>query len=276
MRAVLITGASQGIGEAIALRLDGLGFHVFAGVRSDAAGQALRRKGSPSLTPLQLDVTEPQSIASTVATVESRGPYEFVGLVNNAAVSTPGPLEFMPLDDVREQLDVNLFGPLAVTQAILPLIRQAGAGRIVNISSINGKLAQRYIGAYSASKFALEGLSDALRQELRPWGIRVVVVEPGAIETLIFQTSRQRGRALAQRLPPQARELYGDVINALLHRPGRTPRHALPPHFVARRVAHALTARRPRARYAVGWDVRVALLLQRILPSSLLDWLLAR
>ena len=274
MRAVLITGASQGIGEATALHLDSLGFRVFAGVRSNAAVHALRQQGSPSLTPVVLDVTDPTTISGAIAQVESGGPYEFVGLVNNAAVSTPSPLEFVPLDEVRAQFEVNVFGNLAVTQAILPLIREAGAGRIVNLSSINARLAQRYIGVYSSTKFALEGMSDALRRELRRWKIRVVLVQPGAIETEIFQTARSRGREVAKSMPPHAHDLYGRVIASLLQRKGRPPSHALPPIYVARAIKRALTAKRPRIRYLVGWDMRLGALLDRFLPDRAIDIIL--
>ncbi len=274
MRAVLITGASQGIGEVTALHLDSLGFQVFAGVRSNTAAHALRQQGSPSLTPVVLDVTDPVAIRAAIAHMESGGPYEFVGLVNNAAISTPAPLEFVPLDEVRAQFEVNVFGTLAVTQAVLPLIRQAGAGRIVNISSINARLAQRYIGVYSSTKSALEGLTDALRRELLRWKIKVVLVQPGAIDTDIFQTARMRGREVVKSLPPQAHDLYGRVIEALLQRTGRSPSHALPPVYVARAIERALTAKRPRIRYLVGWDMRLGALLAWLLPDHAIDLIL--
>lgn len=274
MRAVLITGASQGIGEATALHLDSLGFRVFAGVRSSTAAHALKQLGSPSLTPVKLDVTDTATINAAIATVESAGPYEFLGLVNNAAVSTPSPLEFVPLDEVRAQFEVNVFGTLAVTQAMLRLIRNAGSGRIVNVSSINARLARRYIGVYSSTKFALEGMSDALRRELRRWKIRVVLVQPGAIETEIFQTSSGRGREVAKSLPRRAHDLYGRVIEALLARRGRAPAHSLPPIYVARAIERALTAKRPRLRYLVGWDMRLAAVLNTILPGRLIDLIL--
>jgi len=274
MRAVLITGASQGIGEATALHLDALGFRVFAGVRSATAAHALRQQGSPSLTPVVLDVTDPATIRAAVAHVESGGPYDFIGLVNNAAVSTPGPLEFVPLDEVRAQFEVNVFGTLAVTQAVLPLIRAAGTGRIVNISSINARLAQRYLGVYSSTKFALEGMTDALRRELRRWKIKVVLVQPGAIDTDIFQTARVRGREVAKSLPPQAHDLYGRVIEALLQRAGRPPTHALPPVYVARAIKRALTTKHPRTRYRVGWDMRLGAFLHAVLPDRAVDLIL--
>jgi NAD(P)-dependent dehydrogenase (short-subunit alcohol dehydrogenase family) len=221
-----------------------------------------------------LDVTDPTTIGAAIAQVEAGGPYEFVGLVNNAAVSTPSPLEFVPLDEVRAQFEVNVFGNLAVTQAILPLIRNAHAGRIVNVSSINARLAQRYIGVYSSTKFALEGLSDALRRELRRWKIRVILIQPGAIETEIFQTARTRGREVAKLMPPRARDLYGQVIESLLQRKGSPPSHALPPIYVARAIERALTAKRPRLRYLVGWDMRLGSLLDRLLPDRAIDIIL--
>lgn len=274
MRAVLITGASQGIGEATALHLDALGYRVFAGVRSDTDGHALRRKGSPSLTPVILDVTDPVSITSATSALRTGGPYEFVALVNNAAVSTPSPLEFVPLNEVRAQYEVNVFGALAVTQAVLPIIRETGAGRIINVSSVNARLAQRYIGVYSSSKSALEGMSDALRRELKPWSIAVALIQPGAIETKIFQTARARGKEIAQQLPEAATALYGRVMTALLHKQGRAPRHALPPIYVARAIERALEAKRPSTRYQVGWDMRLASILQWLLPDRVVDLIL--
>jgi NAD(P)-dependent dehydrogenase (short-subunit alcohol dehydrogenase family) len=157
---------------------------------------------------------------------------------------------------------------------MLPLIRKAEAGRIVNVSSINARLARRYLGVYSSTKFALEGMSDALRRELRRWRIPVVLVQPGAIDTEIFRTASARGREVAKALPPQAHDLYGRVLAALLERRGRPPSHALPPIYVARAIERSLTAKRPRLRYLVGWDMRLAALLNAILPQRFIDLIL--
>lgn len=272
-RLVLVTGASTGIGRATALRLDALGFTVFAGVRRPEDGQALERTASPRLQFVVLDVTDPATVAATADRLAAV-PSSFVGIVNNAAISVPGPLEFMPIDDVRRQFDVNFFGAARVTQAVLPVIRAAGRGRIVNVSSINARLAQPWIGAYSASKWAMEGWSDALRRELRPWKIPVSLVQPGAVATPIFERSRAGGRELAASMPARAHELYPDILRALLERPGRAPRHAIPPERVARVIARAVSARRPRTRYLVGRDTRLVALLTAILPARVIDRLI--
>jgi len=275
-RSVVITGASKGIGEATALHLDRLGFHVFAGVRSDEDAVRLQEQASERITPVILDVTDETSIELAAAAVRDSGPHDMLGLVNNAAISAPGPLEFVPLEEFRAQLEVNLVGSLAVTQALLPHIRSATDRRLVNVSSINGRLAWRYIGPYIASKHALEGLSDTFRMELARWNIHVSVVQPGAIDTPIFQTSRERGREVIQEYPERARQLYSGVMYSIMEREGRAPGHALPPERVARVIAKALTARRPKTRYIVGWDARLGIFLRHILPDRAIDWLMER
>jgi NAD(P)-dependent dehydrogenase (short-subunit alcohol dehydrogenase family) len=179
--AVVITGTSTGIGRATAVRLAGMGFRVFAGVRKPADADELAQ--TPGITPLIIDVTDPAIVSAAAETVASQtGSAGLRGLVNNAGITVPGPLEFLPLDDLRRQLEVNVIGPIAVTQAFLPLLRR-GRGRIINIGSIGGKMSMPFLGAYHVSKFGMEALSDSLRQELRPWGIRVSLVEPGGVST---------------------------------------------------------------------------------------------
>lgn len=272
--AVLITGASSGIGQATALHLDRLGFRVFAGVRRDADGSRLRRQASERLTPVLLDVTDPGSIAAARDTVQRLAPDGLAGLVNNAGIVVAAPLEVLPLDRLRQQLEVNVVGVVAVTQAFLPLVR-AARGRIVNVSSINGRVTVPVIGAYAASKHALEAVTDACRLELRRWGIHVVAIQPGAIRTPIWETSRAHAREIAREWNPNAAERYAGVARSI-EQPGRAPGRAVPPDRVARVVAKALTARRPRTRYAVGWDARIGLWLKRLLPDRLLDRLIAR
>src|SRR3990172_7462174 len=214
-RAVVVTGASTGIGEACALRMDKLGWRVFAGVRNEADAQRLRQEASGQLTPIMLDVTDQAQIEAAAKTVgDALGEAGLSGLVNNAGVSVPGPLEFLPIDELRRQLEVNVSGQIAVTQASLPLLRR-GHGRIVNIGSISGKLSTPLMGAYCASKFAMEALTDALRQELRPWGIDVAIVEPGNINTPIWQKGQTYGDEMEKRLPQEALALYRPAINAL-------------------------------------------------------------
>jgi NAD(P)-dependent dehydrogenase (short-subunit alcohol dehydrogenase family) len=273
---VIITGASKGIGRATALRLDAAGFRVFAGVRSEADATTLQAAASNRLTPLQLEVVDTAMIAAATEQVPLPAAHELFAVVNNAAISVPGPMEFLPLEDVRAQLEVNLMAPLLVSRAFLSHLRAAADRRVVNVSSINGRIAQKFIGVYSASKFGVEGLSDAMRRELRPWAIKVVVVQPGAIDTPIFETSRQRARAAAQRMPPRAHELYGRVLRTILETKGHAPKHAIPPERVARVIERALTARRPRLRYPVGWDARIASLFNPQLFTRLVDRLLSR
>lgn len=275
-RAVLVTGASSGIGEACALHLDRIGFQVFAGVRRDADGASLRQQASERLTPVILDVTDVASIASAAGRIGGRrdgaGLY---GLVNNAGISVAGPLEFVPLDDVRRQLDVNVTGQLAVTQAMLPLVR-LGHGRIVNIGSVGGKLSTPFVGPYSASKFAMEALSDALRIELRPWRIPVSLVEPGSIATPIWDKGQAAADEMEARLPARARELYGEAIAAVREMARKTAARGIPAGRVAAAVAHALTARRPRTRYPVGVDARIQGVIAGLVPDGLRDAIIAQ
>jgi NAD(P)-dependent dehydrogenase (short-subunit alcohol dehydrogenase family) len=275
-RAVLVTGASTGIGAATATHLDAAGFTVFAGVRRDEDGAALRRRASPRLRPLRLDVTSATEIAAAVDVVTAAvGDAGLAGLVNNAGIAVAAPLELVPLDDLRRQLEVNVVGLVAVTQAFLPLIR-AARGRIVNIGSSSGILAAPLLGPYCASKFAVEALSDSLRRELRPWRIEVVLIEPGDIATPIWERSQAAGRALEARLPPTARELYGEAIDRAHVFAEETARHASPADEVAATVAHALTASRPPTRALVGHGSRPQALLARLLPDRALDVLLER
>lgn len=271
-RAVLVSGASQGIGRACVVALDRLGFRVLAGVRRAADGEALRTQSSDRLLPVLLDVTDAASIAAAARTVEATvGPAGLWGLVNNAGEVYVGPIEYLPPDALRAQFEVNVHGVIALTQACLPLLR-AARGRIVNVSSVNGRIVSPFAGAYAASKFALEALSDALRMELSRAGVRVVVVQPGAVRTAIWRASRERAIALANRYPPEAHRHYGRILQRLAE--VRVPSYACPPERVAMVVARALTRRRPRTRYRVGWDARLGTLLARLLPGRVLDRLL--
>lgn len=275
IKTILITGASKGIGRATALHLDAQGFRVFAGVRSEEDARSLREAASEQLAPLMLDVTHQHSIDTAAHTVTQASPQGVAGVVNNAGMVVAGPLEFLPLDRLREQLEVNVVGALGVTQAFMPLIR-AAHGRVVNVSSINGRIVSPFGGPYGASKFALEGLSDALRMELRRWRIPVIVIEPGAIDTPIWETSARRAASIAEELPEEAKRLYGRVMAALAERSSRPPKHAIPAERVARVIARALTARRPKTRYLVGRDARLGAAIARLLPDRIIDWILTK
>ncbi len=276
-RAVVVTGASSGIGEACALRLDGLGFRVFAGVRHQKDADALGRRASNRLVPLMLDVTDTLCVDSAADSVAADiGGTGLAGLVNNAGIAVAGPLEFLPLQELRRQLEVNVVGQIAVTQAFLPLLREGeGGGRVVNVGSISGRIATPLLGAYTASKFAMEGLTDTLRRELRPWGIEVSIVEPGRVATPIWEKSLKAADELLRAVPGRAHELYGSGIEKVRRDALEAARLSRSPENVARAVEHALTAKRPRSRYPVGLDAWLGALLVRILPDPLLDRILS-
>jgi NAD(P)-dependent dehydrogenase (short-subunit alcohol dehydrogenase family) len=275
-RAALVTGASTGIGAATALRLDAAGWTVFAGVRRDADAEALRGRATRRLQPVILDVTDAAAIASTREMVAAAvGAAGLHGLVNNAGIAVAAPLEYVPLDDLRRQLEVNVVGLVAVTQAFLPLLRRA-RGRVVNIGSTSGFLTPAFMGPYCASKYAVEAISDALRRELRPWGLEVALVQPGDIATPIWEKSSTAGRELEARLSDEARERYGAAIQSMKAYAAETGRKASPAEEVAAVVEDALTARRPRTRYLVGRGATIQSTLARWVPDRTLDGMLEK
>jgi NAD(P)-dependent dehydrogenase (short-subunit alcohol dehydrogenase family) len=275
-RSVLITGASTGIGEACALSLDRQGWRVFAAVRQEEDGRRLQGQASERLHPVLLDVTDGPAIAAAVQVVESAvGPGGLQGLVNNAGIAVGGPLEFISLEQFRWQFEVNVFGLLQVTQMFLPLIR-TGQGRIVNIGSIAGRVASPMVGPYCASKHAVEALTDALRLELAPWGLHVSVVEPGVVATPIWDKGIREMDAGLARMPAGGLERYDVLIRAFRQLLSGASRRGVTPDAVAKRVEHALTARRPPHRYLVGTDARLRLAAQTILPRRWMDALILR
>jgi NAD(P)-dependent dehydrogenase (short-subunit alcohol dehydrogenase family) len=270
-RSVLVTGASSGIGEACALELARRGWRVFAGVRTDEAADRLQRASANAVEPVRLDVCDEAAIRAVAELIERETAGAGLhGLVNNAGVAIAAPLEFLPLDLLRRQLEVNVVGQLAVTQAMLPALR-AARGRVVNVGSISGRIAMPFLGPYAASKFALEALTDALRVELRPWGIHVAVIEPGVIATPIWQRGLAAADAMVERLPPAAHKLYGHAMAVMRHKVAQL--RGQPVRIVTRPVVHALSARRPRARYVVGLDARSRLVLNA-LPWRVRDYVI--
>ena len=275
-RAALITGASTGIGRATALRLDGLGFRVFAGVRKTEDGETLRNAASERLEPVLLDVTDAAAIEVAAKTVsEAVGDAGLQGLVNNAGIAVAAVLEFAELDDLRRQLEVNLLGPVAVTRAFMPLLRRGG-GRIVNVSSNGGYVASPFLGPYSASKFAIEAISDSMRRELRRSGIEVSVIEPGSIQTEIWDKGRSESKRVQAALPDAGRALYADSFSAMEAYIDTTSGRAIPAEKVAKAIEHALTAKKPRTRYRVGTDAKLMKFLSSVLPDRWLDAFIAR
>jgi NAD(P)-dependent dehydrogenase (short-subunit alcohol dehydrogenase family) len=273
--AVLISGASTGIGRACAEHLEGLGFTIFAGVRKQSDADSLRAAGSGRTHPLMLDVTESESIASTMRIVDEASPAGLAGLVNNAGISVGGPLEFVSIDEWRRQLEVNFIGQVAVTQAALPALRKA-RGRIVNMTSIGGRLASPFLGPYNASKYALEAITDALRLELRQFGVQVAAVEPGAVATPIWEKGRASAEQATATMGPEALKLYGAGLAAISKFISLGESSGVPPLEVAQVVEHALTARRPKTRYVVGREARMRLLLTRLLPTRVMDRVVVR
>jgi NAD(P)-dependent dehydrogenase (short-subunit alcohol dehydrogenase family) len=258
VKSVLITGCSSGIGAACASRLAAEGWQVLAGVRKPGAAPV-------GTTEVLLDVTDPASIQAAAEGVE-----RLDALVNNAGIAVAAPLEFLPLEELRRQFEVNVVGQLAVTQAFLPPLRRA-KGRIVNIGSIAGRSALPFLGSYAVSKFALEALTDALRVELRPDGIEVSIVQPGTIATPIWT----KPQPVADALPEEARERYGPRVDAMRAFANARAAKAAPPDAVAAAVVDALTAWRPRPRYMVGRDAHIRAALER-LPTRVRDMVLSR
>ena len=276
-RAILITGASTGIGKACALYLDSIGFKVFAGVRREADGNDLRKNASGRLTPVLIDVTDSESIDSALKFVSGEvGDDGLAGLVNNAGIATAsGLLEFLSIAEIRNLLEVNLIGHIAVTQAFLSLIRK-GHGRIVNMGSGAAIMPQPYAAPYSASKAALEAITDSLRLELKPWKIPVSIIEPGIVYTPLWDKVETEAAIKAKNFPQEAFDLYGPTINGvveILKDKKRIKMVAVSVDVVARTVARALTAKRPGTRYIVGWDARLAAFLTWALPHHAIDWL---
>lgn len=275
MRSVLVTGSSTGIGRATALRLDRDGWRVFAGVRREEDAESLRAAGSQRLTPVMLDVTDSEAISAVAGLLsEELGAAGLDGLVNNAGVAIPSPLETIPIDDFRRQIEVNLTGQVAVTQAMLPLIRGA-RGRIVFISSIGGRIAFPLTGAYHAAKFGIEAAGDVFRQELRPWRISVSIVEPGSIDTPIWDRGERAADEIGERTPHRE-ELYGKAIAAYRKVVRDLAERGIPPEKVAEAIEHALTARRPRSRYLVGLDAKLQARAKIFIPTRIFDRAVAR
>ena len=275
-RFVVITGASTGIGAGCAIGCARHGMTVFAGVRDLKAGEALQAKGGAAIIPLALDVTDGESIKRAAETVGTRvGAAGLGGLVNNAGVAIGSPLEIIPLSQLRKQLEVNVIGQIAVTQAFVPFLRQAH-GRIVNMGSIAGRGTIPMMGPYSASKFALEALTDALRLELYPWGIEVSIIEPGAIATPIWDKSLNQALDVEKDVPADGKLLYEDAARQVREAVQEAAQRAIPVDAVVQAVLHALTARRPKTRYLVGTDAKIRAMMAKWLPDRMQDWILKK
>ena len=268
---VLVTGASTGIGEATVVHLKELGFDAVGAVRKDDDAERLEARG---VRTVRIDVTKADQIA---AARDELSDTPLAGLVNNAGIAVAAPLEFLPIDRLRQQLEINLIGQAAVIQAFLPALRGA-RGRIVNVSSIGGRVALPLVSPYNASKFGLEGLSDSLRRELRPQGIEVILIEPGGVKTPIWnKAGKLADEMLAEGMPAEAERLYGGMIDAVRAQTARIAQESgIEPREVAEAIGTALTAGRPRTRYLVGRDAKIRGPMAKLLPDRVMDRLIGR
>jgi len=267
----VVSGASTGLGAASARALAARGLHVLAGVRREEDGEQFRGSG---IEPVLLDVTSPEHLARLAERIAAGGA-PLRALVNNAGLAANAPVETLPLPDWRAVFEVNVFGAVALTQALLPALHRSG-GRVVNITSIGGKVAMPAFGAYSGSKFALEAISDSLRQELAPLGVPVVVVEPGGMRTEMGARGTAAARAQLERMTPEQRARYGGTMAAFLGYAAALDRGGMTPDEAARTVALAVTAPRPRTRYTIGRESAFLSRLVRILPDRVIDRMIAR
>jgi NAD(P)-dependent dehydrogenase (short-subunit alcohol dehydrogenase family) len=267
---ILVTGASTGMGAATARELAARGYSVLAGVRREVDGRELE---SADIRPVILDITRSEQIAAVAALIEADG-RPLRAVINNAGIAVNAPVEVLPMEGWRRQFDVNLFGHIEVTQAVLPALLKSN-GRVVMISSIGGRVAQPTYGAYSGSKFALEAVSDALRRELAPHGVKVVIVEPGAVRTEMVGRGGITAREHASAMTPEQEHRYGGLIHAILTQSEGFLTSGVDASTAARTIATAATAARPKTRYTIGRDSALFIGLARILPDRLLDRALA-
>jgi NAD(P)-dependent dehydrogenase (short-subunit alcohol dehydrogenase family) len=257
------------MGAATARELARRGFHVLAGVRRES--DAVRLAGATNLEPVILDITRDDHVAALAERVAGE---RLTALVNNAGIAVNAPVETLPIAEWRQQFEVNLFGQVAVTQALLPALL-ANRGRVVNISSIGGRVAMPTYGAYAGSKFALEAMSDALRREVAPQGVRVIVVEPGGVQTEMARRGTDAAHRLAAGMTDEQSARYGRLMRAIVSHSAAFTRDGLPAEKAALVIARAVTDRRPRTRYTIGRDAAVLTRLSRVLPDRLLDRMLA-
>lgn len=275
-RAVLITGASTGIGAAAALDLDRCGFRVFAGVRKTEDGERLRAQASERLTPVLIDVTDLDSVRRTAEQIAAAvGDAGLWGLVNNAGVAVAGPLELIPLDVIRQQFEVNVIGHIAVIQAMLPMIRHA-RGRIVNIGSLNGFFSPPFFAPYSATKYSMEAITQSLRMELKKWGIWVTIIDPANIATQIWDRSRKLGDACLAEASPESVALYANEIKTLQGVAESLASNCISMSRLLRFLRHSLRSRYPLRRYLVGVNAYALFIGSKFFPAWLLDWIVGK
>jgi NAD(P)-dependent dehydrogenase (short-subunit alcohol dehydrogenase family) len=270
---VVVTGASSGIGRATVERLAADGFHVLAGVRRQEDADRL---AADRIEPIILDITDEAHVAALAERVaRDRGGRPLRAVVNNAGIAVNAPVETLALNEWRRQFEVSVFGQIAVTQALLPALLADG-GRVVNIGSVGGKVAMPSFGPYSAAKFAMEAVSDALRREVEEFGVKVVVVIPGAVRTNMNETGVATAKRLAAAMSPDQHVRYDRLTTAFLGQIEAFEKDGVEPERAAAVISRAITARKPRTRYTVGRDAAVIVKIARLVPDRLLDRVLRR
>jgi NAD(P)-dependent dehydrogenase (short-subunit alcohol dehydrogenase family) len=271
MPTVLVTGAARGIGRSITEHLVHRDWDVIAGVRTPADAEAIAGVDPRRVTPVLLDVTDDEHVAGLAAKLPGR----LDGIVNNAGIVVNGPMEVVTSADWRKQLETNVIGQLAVTRAVLPKLRES-RGRVVFMSSVNGRLSMPMLGAYSASKYALEAAADAMRMELRPWRLPVVIVEPAQTDTDMWRTASDVFDESEAAMEPEHRDLYDRHLAGMKRVIPIARRMAVPPERVSAVVETALTTRRPRARYVVGVGPKAQVRIVTNLPTVVRDLVLRK
>jgi len=274
-KSVLISGASTGIGKALSLELDRKGYQVFAGVRNPNDAEALRSQASPQLTPEMLDVTLPETISTTCRQISDKTGGELFCLVNNAGISVSGAMEFIPIQDFRQQMEVNLVGQLGLTQACLPMLRK-GVGRVIFISSVAGRLVTPFNAPYAASKAALVAMADAFRMELAPWGISISVLILGSVQTPIWEKSSRTAGEILRRMPAEAWTLYGKMQKRGGAFYQHTGRNGMQVEKVVKITQRILEKSHPKEYVLVGRDAVMIELMTKLLPVRLRDWLVRK
>ena len=275
-RWVFVTGASSGVGRSTTLLLSNNGFKVLASVRKESDGFELQSQNPDYIHPVMVELRDQSTIQDAARlTADTTGNAGLYGLVNSAAMLHCGPLEYFPRDLWFEQYDVNLFGPMALTQALLPVIRKAG-GRIINIGAVGGGVSLPFYGAIASSKIAFQAVNDCLRRELHPFGIHVSIIEPSGIATPANTKMRESVTQFLNELEPLGQERYGEAMDEFSQWAFTRHQKSLTPEEVAHAALKALEARKPKTRYRVGLDSKASALLMKLLPDRWFDKALLR
>lgn len=272
-KSILISGASSGIGKALSLELAHQGYQVFAGVRNLDDAEALSSQSTGPLKPVLFDITQPEMITAVCQAISDQTSGELFCLVNNAGISLSGALEFMPIEEFRQQMEVNVIGQLTLTQACLPMLRN-NHGKIIFISSIAGRLVTPFTGPYAASKAALMAIADALRLELAPWNVYVTVLIVGSVKTPIWEKSWQQAIEISRREPPEASELYGKYLKRAGDFYLRAGSHGIQAQKVARIASDVVAADHPKEYILVGSDALLLELIAKLYPIRARDWIM--